>query len=116
MSDFSLKGLKTSIAPIGGTSAAVYQACKSPFLNGRPYYKRLCTFKWDQKKRVYKVVNETPEFWELKLNEPEFNAYINQLYKCLMEYHLHLDALRHEKKVLEELFNTSTKRAKEARK
>lgn len=112
MSDFSLKGLKVSIAPVGGSKVNVYKQ----FESCSHAYVRICTFSWDCKKRVYKIVNEAPEFWELKLNEPEFNAYINQLYKCLMEYHLKSDALRHERKVIEELFNTYSKRAKEAHK
>lgn len=116
MSDFSLKGLRIFIAPVGGTKVSVCREKPNILFPDRLSYYRICTFEWDQKKRVYRIVNETPEFWQLKLNEPEFSAYINELYECLIDYHWHLDALRHERRVLEELFNTSSKRAKEAQK
>lgn len=67
---------------------------------------KMCVFKWDDKKQVYRIVDETPEFWELKINESLFNLYINQLYEDLMQYHSKLDSLRHDKKIIEELYST----------
>lgn len=98
-----LEGLKLAVRrPAEGSRAELYK--KEGII-----FKRIAVFKWDQKKQVYKVVNETPTFWEMKLSCPEFNAYINHLYNDMMDYHAKLADLRHEAEILEQLYNTVDK-------
>ena len=97
---FNLEGLKVYLRrPERGTIAEVWR-----LKDGNFYC--LCVFKWDKRKRVYRIIDETPEFWELKINENLFNLYIDQLYKDLMLYHAKLDDLKHDKKIIEELYST----------